>query len=303
MTAEASRAPRRDRRAGAGLDRDALSAPGELPRGGDRLPRTAARTLARDARGRSRRRCRATRPTGRSRGGQRGPAGGGGAAPDAVDLPSRGAGRRRGAADARRRGGEARRAFSPRSPLGHATLIHAYSGHGVVESPLTPAWARRIAGVFRFPDRRCVMATLLLAAAGSALGGAVGGSVAGIGAMALGKAAGAIVGSVLDQRLLGARIGAGGDRARRAVPRDGLERGRAAGAGLRALPGGGAGDLVEPVPGVGALRAGRRQGWRRWRHRARVQLLGEPCHRALRGRGARGSAGSGPTARRSISPG
>jgi len=38
-----------------------------------------------------------------------------------------------------------------RSPLGHATLIHAYSGHGVVESPLTPAWSRRIAGVFRFP--------------------------------------------------------------------------------------------------------------------------------------------------------
>lgn len=41
-----------------------------------------------------------------------------------------------------------------RSPLGHATLIHAYSGHGVVESPLTPAWERRIAGRFRFPDRR-----------------------------------------------------------------------------------------------------------------------------------------------------
>jgi NlpC/P60 family putative phage cell wall peptidase len=41
-----------------------------------------------------------------------------------------------------------------RSPLGHETLIHAYSGHGVVESPLTPAWSRRIAGVFRFPDRR-----------------------------------------------------------------------------------------------------------------------------------------------------
>ena len=48
------------------------------------------------------------------------------------------------------------------------------------------------------------MATLLLAAAGSALGGAVGGSFAGIGAMALGKAAGAIVGQALDQRLLGA---------------------------------------------------------------------------------------------------
>jgi NlpC/P60 family putative phage cell wall peptidase len=39
-----------------------------------------------------------------------------------------------------------------RAPLGHSTLIHAYSGHGVVESPLTPAWSRRIAGVFRFPD-------------------------------------------------------------------------------------------------------------------------------------------------------
>jgi NlpC/P60 family putative phage cell wall peptidase len=35
----------------------------------------------------------------------------------------------------------------------HPTLIHAYSGHGVVESPLTPSWARRIAGAFRFPDR------------------------------------------------------------------------------------------------------------------------------------------------------
>ena len=40
-----------------------------------------------------------------------------------------------------------------RSPLGHETLIHAYSGHGVVESPLTPAWARRVAGAFRFPAR------------------------------------------------------------------------------------------------------------------------------------------------------
>ena len=48
------------------------------------------------------------------------------------------------------------------------------------------------------------MATLVLAAAGSALGGAVGGSFAGIGAMALGKAAGAILGQALDQRLLGA---------------------------------------------------------------------------------------------------
>jgi NlpC/P60 family putative phage cell wall peptidase len=37
---------------------------------------------------------------------------------------------------------------------GHDSFIHAYSGHGVVESPLTPAWRRRIAGAFRFPDRR-----------------------------------------------------------------------------------------------------------------------------------------------------
>ena len=40
-----------------------------------------------------------------------------------------------------------------RTESGAATLIHAYSGHGVVESPLTPAWARRIAGVYRFPGR------------------------------------------------------------------------------------------------------------------------------------------------------
>ena len=40
-----------------------------------------------------------------------------------------------------------------RSPFGHPTLIHAYSGHGVVESPLTPAWSRRIAATFRFPER------------------------------------------------------------------------------------------------------------------------------------------------------
>jgi NlpC/P60 family putative phage cell wall peptidase len=41
-----------------------------------------------------------------------------------------------------------------RAPAGHDTLIHAYSGHGVVESPLTPAWSRRVVGAFRFPDER-----------------------------------------------------------------------------------------------------------------------------------------------------
>ncbi len=34
-----------------------------------------------------------------------------------------------------------------------ASFIHAYSGHGVVESPLTTAWARRIVACFAFPER------------------------------------------------------------------------------------------------------------------------------------------------------
>ena len=34
---------------------------------------------------------------------------------------------------------------------GHPTFIHAYSGHGVVESPLTAPWARRIVARFAFP--------------------------------------------------------------------------------------------------------------------------------------------------------
>ncbi|WGI20829.1 NlpC/P60 family protein [Amylibacter sp. IMCC11727] len=37
---------------------------------------------------------------------------------------------------------------------GFPTLIHSYSGTGVVETPLTPAWARRIVAQFEFPDRR-----------------------------------------------------------------------------------------------------------------------------------------------------
>ena len=34
---------------------------------------------------------------------------------------------------------------------GRQRMIHAYSGHGVVESPLGPAWARRIVAGYRFP--------------------------------------------------------------------------------------------------------------------------------------------------------
>ncbi len=35
---------------------------------------------------------------------------------------------------------------------GRGHFIHAYSGHGVVESALTPPWARRIVARFDFPD-------------------------------------------------------------------------------------------------------------------------------------------------------
>ena len=36
---------------------------------------------------------------------------------------------------------------------GGATFIHAMSGHGVVESPLSGPWSRRVAARFVFPDR------------------------------------------------------------------------------------------------------------------------------------------------------
>lgn len=44
--------------------------------------------------------------------------------------------------------------FLAHSSSGFSTFIHAYSRHGVVESPLTPTWARRIVAAFRFPYRR-----------------------------------------------------------------------------------------------------------------------------------------------------
>ena len=34
------------------------------------------------------------------------------------------------------------------------SFIHAYSGHGVVESALTPPWRRRIVARFAFPGRK-----------------------------------------------------------------------------------------------------------------------------------------------------
>lgn len=36
---------------------------------------------------------------------------------------------------------------------GDASFIHAYCGHGVVESPLSEPWARRIAARYAFPER------------------------------------------------------------------------------------------------------------------------------------------------------
>lgn len=35
-----------------------------------------------------------------------------------------------------------------------ASFIHAYTGHGVVESPLSAPWARRIVACFAFPEEK-----------------------------------------------------------------------------------------------------------------------------------------------------
>ena len=65
------------------------------------------------------------------------------------------------------------------------------------------------------------MATLVLAAAGTALGTAAGGSILGIGAAAIGQAGGAVLGAVIDQKILG-----GGS--------DAVSRGRASGLKVQA---------------------------------------------------------------------
>lgn len=38
------------------------------------------------------------------------------------------------------------------APVAHGALIHAYLHYGVVETPLTPAWQRRLVAAFRFPE-------------------------------------------------------------------------------------------------------------------------------------------------------
>ena len=150
------------------------------------------------------------------------------------------------------------------SPLGHPTLIHAYSGHGVVESPLTPAWSPADRRGFPLSREERLMATLLLSAAGSALGGALGRRASpGSATAVLGKAIGATLGVGDRPAAARGRLRAGRDRPGRAVPGDGLERGRADRAGLRAGAGRGPPDLVEPLPRDGERGGGRRQGWRR----------------------------------------
>ena len=42
---------------------------------------------------------------------------------------------------------------APEVPQGQPRFIHAYSGHGVVESTLSTPWARRIVACFEFPER------------------------------------------------------------------------------------------------------------------------------------------------------
>lgn len=36
----------------------------------------------------------------------------------------------------------------------HPTFIHAYSGHGVIETSLSAPWRRRLVAAFAFPERR-----------------------------------------------------------------------------------------------------------------------------------------------------
>lgn len=52
----------------------------------------------------------------------------------------------------RMRDGAVAKHLGLQAAIAPASFIHAYSGHGVVESPLSAPWARRIAGRFAFPE-------------------------------------------------------------------------------------------------------------------------------------------------------
>ncbi|NCO85174.1 MAG: peptidase [Rhodobacterales bacterium] len=54
----------------------------------------------------------------------------------------------------RMRAGAIAKHLGIQAETGHrASFVHAYSGHGVVESALTPPWRRRIAARFAFSER------------------------------------------------------------------------------------------------------------------------------------------------------
>ena len=57
----------------------------------------------------------------------------------------------------RMRDGSVAKHLGIQSELGQAPrFIHAYSGHGVVESPLSAPWARRVVARFQFPDLEAI---------------------------------------------------------------------------------------------------------------------------------------------------
>lgn len=51
-----------------------------------------------------------------------------------------------------RDGGIAKHLGIAAAPAPAASFVHAYTGHGVVESPLSGPWARRIVACFAFPE-------------------------------------------------------------------------------------------------------------------------------------------------------
>ena len=87
---------------------------------------------------------------------------------------------------------------------GSASFIHAYSGHAVLESPLSRRWRRRVVAVSNFP-RRCLMATILLSAQALRLA-ALSGDVAGLVIGGVGALCGQRWPALIDQR-----YGAGSD--------------------------------------------------------------------------------------------
>lgn len=51
-----------------------------------------------------------------------------------------------------RRGAVAKHLGIVSSDIGNLRFIHSYTGHGVIESPLSEPWRRRVAAVYHFPE-------------------------------------------------------------------------------------------------------------------------------------------------------